>query len=169
MKLVLLASVALLATPAISQTDNGHSMVVTGASVPNVRVWSQNIAQQLDRHLVYPRAFGSADYPEGTVSVRFSCGDDGKPASVVLIKGSGNRLIDRAAVRAITRIETLHPLPAALLHGSTIQANIILAADEQSLARQQAVLRHNETLRIAREGDRGHSIVVLEISRRAAG
>ena len=169
MKLVLLASVALLATPAISQTDNGRSMVVTGASVPNVRVWSQNIARQLDRHLVYPRAFGGADYPEGTVSVRFSCGDDGKPASVVLFRGSGNRLIDRAAVRAIARIETLHPMPAALRHDSTFQANIILAADEQSLARQQAVLRHNETLRIAREGDRGHAIVVLEISRRAAG
>ena len=169
MKLVLLASVAFLATPALSQNDDANPMVITAASRPTVAVWSQKIAQQLDRHLVYPRAFGHTDYPEGTVSVRFSCGDDGKPASVVLFRGSGNRLIDRAAVRAIAQMESLHPMPVAIRHNSTFQANIILAADEQSLARQQAVLRHNETLRIARDIDRGHAVVVLEISHRAKG
>ena len=169
MKLVLLASVAFLATPAISQADTANQMVITAPSKPTVAVWSQQIAQQLDRRLVYPRAIGHADHPEGTVSVRFSCGDDGKPASVVVFRSSGNRLIDRAAVRAIAQMDTLHPMPAAIRHNSTFQANIILAADEQSLARQRGMLRRNETQRVARAGDRGHSIVVLEISRRAAG
>ena len=169
MKLVLLASVAFLAAPAISQNNTADQMVITAPSKPTVAVWSHLIAQQLDRHLVYPRAFGSADYPEGTVSVRFSCGDDGKPASVVVFRGSGNRSIDRAAVRAIAQMDTLHPMPATIRHNSTFQANIILASDEQSLARQQAMLRHNETQRVARGGDRGHSIVVLDFSRRAAG
>lgn len=169
MKLVLLASVAFLATPALSQDDNTQPTVITAPSRPTVTTWSQNVAKQLDRHLVYPRAFGRSDYPEGTVSVRFSRGDDGKPASVEVLRSSGNRLIDRAALRAIAQIETLHPMPFAIRNDSTFQANIILAADEQSLARQQAVLRRHETKRIAREGDRGHAIVVLEISRRAAG
>ena len=169
MKLVLVASVAFLAAPALSQTDTANQMVITAPSKPSVVQWAQKIAQQLDRHLVYPRAIGRSDYPEGTVSVRFSCGDDGKPASVVVFRGSGNRLIDRAAVRAIAQMDTLHPMPAVIRHNSTFQANIILAADEQSLARQQGVLRRHETQRLAREGDRGHSLVVLEISRRTAG
>ena len=167
MKLVLLASVALLATPAISQIDNAKPLVIIAPSRPTVAVWSQKIAQQLDRHLVYPRAFGNADYPEGTVSVRFSCGNDGRPASVVLFRGSGNPWIDRAAVRAIRQMETLHPMPLAIRHDSTIQANIILAADEQSIARQRKALRHNESLRIAHDTDRAHAVVVLEISRRS--
>ena len=169
MKLVLLATVAFLATPALSQPDSTHPILITAPSRPTVAVWSQKIVQQLDRHLVYPRAIGSADYPEGTVSVRFSCGDDGKPASVVLFRGSGNRLIDRAAVRAIAQIDTLHPMPVAIGHDSTFQANIILAADEQSMARQQAALRRHEAQRIAQHTDRGHAVVVLEISRRAEG
>lgn len=169
MKLVLLATVAFLATPALSQPDSKPPILITGPSRPTVAVWSQKIVQQLDRHLVYPRAFGSADYPEGTVSVRFSCGDDGKPAAVVLFRGSGNRLIDRAAVRAIAQIETLHPMPLAIGHDSTFQANIILAADEQSMARQQAALRRHEAQRIAQHTDRNHAVVVLEISRRAEG
>ena len=169
MKLFLLASVACLAAPALSQTEPGDQVVITAPNRPSVAMWSHLIAQQLDRHLVYPRAYGGADYPEGTVAVRFSCGDDGKPASVVVFRGSGNRLIDRAAVRAIAQMESLHPMPATIRHNSTFQANIILASDEQSLARQQGVLRRTETQRVAREGDRGHAIVVLEINRRAKG
>lgn len=169
MKLVLLASVAFLAAPALSQPDTANQMVITAPSKPSVVQWTQKIAQQLDRRLVYPRAIGRSDYPEGTVSVRFSCGDDGKPASVVVFRGSGNRLIDRAAVRAIAKMDTLHPMPAAIRHNSTFQANIILAADEQSLARQETVLRRNETQRVAREGNRGQTLVVLEINRRAKG
>lgn len=169
MKLVLLASIAFLAAPAISQTDTANQLVITAPSRPTVAVWSQQIARQLDRHLVYPRAIGRADYPEGTVSVRFSCGDDGKPASIAVLRGSHNRLIDSAAVRAIAQMDTLHPMPATMRHNSTFQANIIFAADEQSLARQQFVLRRNEAQRVAREGDRGRSLVVLNFSRRAAG
>ncbi len=66
-------------------------------------------------------------------------------------------------------MDTLHPMPATMRHNSTFQANIIFAADEQSLARQQFVLRRNEAQRVAREGDRGRSLVVLNFSRRAAG
>lgn len=169
MKLVLMATVALLATPALSQPDSAHPILIVAPNGPTVAAWSQKIAQQLDRHLVYPQAFAKADYPEGTVSVRFSCGNDGKPASVMLYRGSGNRLIDRAAVRAIAQIRTLHPMPRAIGHDSIFQANIILAADEQSMDRQQAALRRHEAQRIAQHTDRGHAVVVLEISRRAEG
>ena len=169
MKLALVATVALLATPALSQPDSAHPILIVAPNGPTVTAWSQKIAQQLDRHLEYPQAIGRADYPEGTVSVRFSCGDDGKPASVMLFRGSGNRWIDRAAVRAIAQIDTLHPMPVAIGHDSTFQANIILAADEQSMARQLAALRRHEAQRIAQHTDRGHTVVVLEISRRAEG
>ena len=169
MKLVLLASVAFLAAPAISQTNTADQMVITAPSRPTVVQWTQKIERQLDRHLAYPRTFRALDALEGTVAVRFSCGADGKPASIVLFQGSGDRLIDRAAMRAIAHIETLHPMPARLARDSTFQANIIFAADEESLVRQQDVLQRKEAQRVAREGKRGQSVVVLDFSRRAAG
>ena len=49
------------------------------------------------------------------------------------------------------------------------QWDLVLAADEQSMARQQAALRRHEAQRIAQHTDRGHAVVVLEISRRAEG
>ena len=169
MKLVLLASVAFLATPAQSQNDDANPMVITAMSRPTVAVWSQKIAHQLDRHLANPRGLGGLDYPDGTVSVRFSCGDDGKPASVALFRSSGDRVADGAALRAIARLSTLHPMPAAIRHNVTIQANIIFAADEESLARQQVLLRRNESQRIAHDPDRALAVIVLEIGRRAKG
>ena len=72
-------------------------------------------------------------------------------------------------MRAIAHIETLHPMPARLARDSTFQANIIFAADEQSLVRQQDVLQRKEAQRVAREGKRGQSVVVLDFSRRATG
>lgn len=169
MKLILLASAVFLATPAISQNDNADPMVVTAPSRPTVAAWSQTITQQLDRHLVYPQTFGRSAYPEGTVSIRFTCGDDGKPASVTLFRGSGSRQIDRAALRAIAKMKTLHPMPLAIRDDSTFQANIIFAIDEQSLARQREVLRRNETQRIAHDTNRSQAVVVLEIGHRAEG
>ena len=169
MKLVLLASVAFLATPALSQNDDANPMVITAPSRPTVALWSQKITTQINRYLASPRAFGKYDSTEGTVSVRFSCAEDGKPVSVVLFRSSGDRVIDGAAMRAIAHLDTLHPMPATIRHDITVQANIIFAVDESSLARQSKVLRRNEARRIANDTDRDRAVVVLEISRRAAG
>ena len=169
MRLVLLASIAFLATPALSQNDDANPMVITAPSRPTVAVWSQKITTQLTRHLASPRGYGPSDYAEGTVSVRFSCGEDGKPASIALFRSSGDRVIDFAAMRAIRHLTTLHPMPSAIRQDVKVQANIIFAANEDSLARQQVVLRRNEAQRIAHDTDHGHAVVVLEIGRRAAG
>ena len=164
MKLVLLASLAFLATPALSQNDDANPMVITAASRPTVAVWSQKITQRLNNTLKSSVSWRDWNFPEGTVSVRFSCGDDGKPTSVALFRRSGEREVDSAALRAVSHLNALHPMPSAIGHDVTIQANIIFAADNESLARQQAVLRRNEAQRIAHEAGRGHAVVVIELS-----
>lgn len=168
MKLFLLAAAACLATPAFSQSDNQVPMVITAASRPTVTQWSQKLERQLDQHLQYPQTFRPSDDAEGTVSVRFVCDGDGKPTAVALFRSSGNRRIDLAAMRAVALMDTLHPMPTRISHDARFQANIIFAADQPSLDRQQKALRQNEALRIARDNARERTIVVLDFSRRTA-
>lgn len=165
MKLIILAPLALLAAPALSQPANDNLMVITAASRPTITQWSQKIERDLSRHLVSPRSFTPWNIAEGTVLVRFVCGVDGKPASVALYRGSGSRQVDQAALRAVSHMATMHPMPARVSHDATFQANIIFAVDQASLERQQTTLRRDEALRMARESDRGRAIVVLDSSR----
>ena len=179
MKRILLTAAAVcLAAPAWSQSDNSVplapepsapvTMVITAANRPTTAQWSHKLGQELDRRIVYPQSSLPWQTAEGTVLVRFACGDDGKPASVALFRSSGNRLIDRAALNAVTRMATMHPMPARIAHDAGFQANIIFAVDQQSLDRQATALRRDEALRIARNPDRERAIVVLDTSRRTA-
>lgn len=171
MKLVLLAAVAVgcIAVPAGSQAQNAAPIVIKAPVQPGLTQWVRSVGTELDRHLVYPAAYPGWDYPEGTVSVGFSCSPDGKPASVALVRSSGNRLLDQAVMTAVERMNTLHPLPAQVNGGTPIRANIIFAADEQSLARQQSRLRREEARLAASERHSGRQVVVLELNHRPAG
>ena len=174
MKRVLLAAVAVcLAAPAWSQSDNSDPtnpvpMVITAANRPTVAQWSQKLGRQLDRRLVYPQTSPPWEIAEGTVLVRFACGDDGKPAAVKLFRCSGNRKIDQAALNAVSRMNTMHPMPARIAHNVGFQANIIFAVDQESLDRQSNALRRDEALRLASNPDRERAIVVLDTTRRTA-
>lgn len=172
MKLILLAAVAaILAVPAGSQSrraDGNEPIIVQSPVQPTVSQWAATVGQKLDRILRRPTIY-YGDYPEGTVSVRFICGNDGRPAAVALYEGSGSYALDRIAVRAVSRIRTLHPLPAKAASNQAVRANIIFAASETSLVRQQEKLRVKEAMRVARDRDRGEQFVVIEIGPRTAG
>lgn len=171
MKLVLLAATAAtyLAAPAILKSEPLDPIVIQGPVHGGLVQWKESVSQELNRNLSYPRTYPGWDIPEGTVAVRFDCGADGKPTAVAISRSSGDRMLDRAVMRAVARIDTLHPLPAQVRNGASIRANVIFASDQASLARQEAALRKDEARLAERERKEGRQVVVLATSHRTAG
>ena len=59
----------------------------------------------------------------------------------MVVRTSGNILLDRAAMSAIRRIKMLQPLPASIGSDQMFRANIVFAIDEKTLAREEQALR----------------------------
>lgn len=106
---------------------------------PTVARWTTSLSRQLGRFMEYPRADYGLAFPEGTTWVDFTCSDDGRPANITVSQRSGSRNIDRAAVRAVERIQSLHPLPGGVDHSQRYRAVLIFAASQGEANRQLRV------------------------------
>ncbi|WP_019833873.1 TonB family protein [Sphingomonas sp. PR090111-T3T-6A] len=134
----LLALAPLLATPVWAhgaQTHDNNAAITVQAQHETVGEWSQRVGRSLDDELVYPHRAGPDDYAQGLAKVSFRCSDDGRPGSVAMLSSSGSRDLDRAAMQAVKRIPTLHPLPDGISHDRAFQAWIAFALDEGALKR----------------------------------
>lgn len=163
---VLLAAVAVLfAGPANSQLAH-DAVVVTGKPV-TFSHGSTLVTQRIEDGLHYPRMMGHG-MPSGTVSVKFGCSDSGQPSAVTLLRRSGNGDLDHAAMRAISHIKTLQPMPVSFRNGQTFIANILFASSFEDYDRQLATLRSDAQKRNARYLDQGRSIALTIDSRAGA-
>lgn len=171
MKYVLLAAFAAvsLAGSASSQDKDADQIVIQASIAPSMAEWRQTVGQKLSNAMAFPWTYPALNFPEGTVSVHFTPGADGRPVSAGLVSSSGNGSLDRAALRAVSAIKTLHPLPAHFGNGVPIRANFIFASDEASLRRQQAVLNRREAQLAERERSEGTQVVVLDLTTRTQG
>jgi TonB family protein len=105
--------------------------------------WSVRIGRDLDGHLDYPKPMGTGDYLQGVSKITFQCTDDGIPGNVTLAQSSGSHLLDHAAMEAVNRLSTLHPLPEGVQSGQHVAAWIVLAQDEASRDRMMKSLRRD--------------------------
>ena len=62
-------------------------------------------------NMVLPAAL-ERSHQSGVATVRFRVGRDGHPVDVAIVEGSGNRTIDRAALRTITTLDLPADAPA---------------------------------------------------------
>lgn len=132
----LLVLAPLLAAPAWAAghgQEAAPSSITVQAGQETVSQWSERVGQSLDAVLVYPKPMGIANYNQGLAKVSFRCAEDGRPGNVALIASSGSRDLDRAAMQAVQRIQTLHPLPEGITRDRAMQAWIAFAPDEDSL------------------------------------
>lgn len=130
----------LLACPAMAQDDD---FLVVKAR-PTVQQWAAEISKSLETTMRYPVAIGRS-VPFGAVRVAFSCSEAGLPVDVTVVQGSRFRSIDAAAVRAISKLKSMHPLPAGIGPAQAYQADLFFARDENELRRMQetwAASRH---------------------------
>jgi len=106
----------------------------TGTAEEHVTLaqWSSRVTRALEHGLSYPPGLLGKASNEGVVTVKFNCSDSGSPAAVALEKSSGSRDLDTAALRAVSHIATLHPLPDGVVHGQKFQALVLFATSEDS-------------------------------------
>lgn len=133
-----IASAILASLPGGGAIAAGKQAMAVGPGV-SVPQWSGRVVRALDRNLHYPMPIRGGPN-EGIASVKFLCSEDGTPSEIAIVRSSGSRDLDAAAVRAVARIATLHPLPEGIAHDQPFQANIVYATSQKRLDRQMATL-----------------------------
>lgn len=133
-----IAAGALASGPALSQ------QIV----VKPVDSFAESVAAEIEHEL--DRTMRSTKWTRGgTAKVRFTAGADGEPENITLYRKSGDRSVDRVALRAVQRVDSLPRLPASLPRDQVIQANIIVANGAGHMERLQSQLAREEAYRIA--------------------
>jgi protein TonB len=117
-----IVAACLLVASAVAEPDPATSNHSSDAVT--FKTWAIRIQKELDRNLRYPSDL-MGDYPRGgVVRVKFNCSDDGRPDKVTIARSSGNRLLDKAALHAVQRMASMHPLPASFAHDQKFAALI---------------------------------------------
>ncbi|WNO54644.1 energy transducer TonB family protein [Stakelama saccharophila] len=141
-------SVAVLATMSATpaparqagQAPPRQSVLVTAPQPIGLTQWDRIVQRRLSAKIRYPRILLNMPGRTGIARVKFNCSESGRPVNVALSEGSGNRMLDNAALSAVRRIDTLHPLPAGLPTDQRFEA-IILFADTPADPRFRAIER----------------------------
>lgn len=110
-----------------------HDIEVT-AQHPALKDWTARTGELLSQTLRYPTIMSGPQ--EGVVAVKFLCSETGAPSGVALLKSSGSRQLDNAAMRGVIRIKSLHPLPSGMMPSQQYVATILFANDQHSYVRQ---------------------------------
>lgn len=135
-------SAAVLAAPLMAQ-----SIVVTPN--PTYDVFVERVTDDLERQI--NRSAGAAGLPDvsGITIVRFQRGEDGKPHKLSVTRKSGDRKLDRFAMRSVQRLSSLGAVPIGVEDDQIYQANIIFARSTKDGDRLSARLAQEEAARIA--------------------
>lgn len=132
---MLLAVPLLLPAAGLAQSSSPSIDVMAPTTAPpTLDNWAEHTGALLSQRLRYPIILAGPE--EGVVQVKFACSDGGTAADVAILNSSGSRQLDNAAMRAIQRIPSLHPLPAGVGVGQRYVATILFAASQSSYDRQ---------------------------------
>lgn len=100
------------------------------ASQPFVTLaeWTERLDGLLEQELVYPTPNYDREPDRGIVRVKFNCSESGRPDKVTILKSSGHASLDRAAIRAVSRLASLHPLPTGFKPDQKYEAILVFAS-----------------------------------------
>lgn len=135
-------------TNASAQNAKNKGLVVEGS--PEVRVWSDDVTDKLDRRLDAARPIRALDPATGIVQVRFSRDDNGRPRDVRVYRSAAPHSAKAMAMRAVRNLRDLPPLPSTYAQSNDILANLVFANSEEHLEDLSRKLRAWETERLAR-------------------
>jgi protein TonB len=113
-------------TPLVDRAMAGHTNATTPVTLDE---WTKRMYQVLNREIRYPTQIYGVGYSSGIVRVKFNCSDSGRPDKVALLKTSGSSSFDRAAISAVRRMASLHPLPSGFKPTQAFEAVIVFAQD----------------------------------------
>lgn len=140
----LVASFTLLPVQAQEQDYTNYDNVVIGWR--SVDKFVSDVSNDLDRTL---NRLSLPVAGTGIVQILFECGPDGKPTNISYYRKANDRDVNRFAVRAVSKISNMHPLPSGISEGQQYMANIIIARDSVEYRDLAKELNRREQLRIA--------------------
>jgi hypothetical protein len=143
----LVASFAIFPIQAQDQDYTNYDNVVIGARSLDRFVGDVN--RDLDRGLNRSTPRDQPVLGTGIVQVLFECGPDGKPTNISYYRRDNDGDVNRLAVRAVSRIRTMHPLPSGISENQQYMANIIIAGDYYEYEDLSKELNRSEQSRIA--------------------
>ncbi len=153
--LKILVATSLIATLAVSSPAQAQNIVVN-PNYDNVVIGGRSldifvgdVNKELDRTLnrTIPRA--QPVMGTGIVQVLFECGPDGKPTNISYYRKDNDGDVNRFAVRAVSKIRTMHPLPHGVSEKQQYMANIIIAGNYLEYEDLSKELNRSEQSRIA--------------------
>lgn len=138
--------VTMLAVPATLQARQpAPEITVTAPSAAELQAWSARVGGALEREMRFPLRVGPVDFEQGLVDVTFKCSEDGTPTQVAVARTSGSRRLDRAGLRAVERVGSLHPLPTGIDRDQVYRARMLFAIDDGTPPwRQEAAAMREE-------------------------
>lgn len=123
------ASIAItLALPVAAPAFGQHAEHSTAGKLVTLSEWTVRMTRLLDQEMRYPRPAFGREAASGMVRVKFNCSEDGRPDKVILLKSSGDPNTDQAALRAVKRLASLHPMPTGFTPEQKFEAVLILAS-----------------------------------------
>lgn len=145
MKTLYLAAVAasaLLPSVSLAQQSPLETDYVVRAPT-YLGVWTEQVAQDLSKALRFPAARNGHE-DSGIVAINFTANDDGTTSDLSVARSSGSAVLDRAALRAVSHMGQIDPLPKAMGRNVAVRANIVFAQDHGQLRQYTAQLQRDE-------------------------
>ena len=95
----------------VAPSSAGSQEIVVTGSPREVALasWSQRVRDDLERKMGSPSALNGV-VADGLVTVSFTCTESGRPDNVALLQSSGHNGLDKAALRSVRRLSSLHPM-----------------------------------------------------------
>lgn len=155
---------ALAATLLFSAGTQAEDIIVESSSFTH-EAWLTHVSRQLDARLTYPQMLTTnSSQPAGAVSVRFVADQQGRPAALEVVRGSGTKALDRAAMRAVSKLNSLHPMPAAFNGNHLFRADIVFASSPSESAALARKLRQDNARRLLVRKPGDFKEIVLSIN-----
>lgn len=152
MKNILLsaAAVSLIigAAPTFAKQDSQPILVDAGSLTQQ---WADDLSHDLDRQLRAVRVSPFDVLPNGLVQIRFEV-HDGQAVNVRVHRPSGDRWLDRAAMKSVAHLDGIPAIPYEVDGQRTVQANIITARSDKAFDELSEELRDVEAARMASAG-----------------
>lgn len=133
------------ATTLSAQPPSAPPIVVTASPrAVALAEWSTRVGQGIESKMRFPHKLGQANAGDRLVEVAFVTDDNGGPEQVTVVTKSGDQRTDRAAVRAISRMDTLAPLPEGMERNQAFRAQLLYvdsSTDRRHIERRADALR----------------------------
>lgn len=156
----IMAGAMMVWTPSAMAQD--EEIVV--AAQPGMSAWISQVSEDLSATFERTRLPSPRAIPSDYAQVQFTCDEDGKPTDIALVRKSRSGWIDRAALRSVRNLKTMHPLPMNVREGQLYQADFIFAETDRAYERIAEKVHDSHLQRLAGE-DR--TVVAMSVVRPA--